>query len=818
MTDPAYQRVKDLFARLVALPPRERHECRGDQALAEQVTRLLANHDPGDDFLSQPALGRDFSVAAAFAEVDRLEAGPWRTMAVLGSGASSIVYRAEHAESGRLAALKVLRPGAADPAAHERFVHEAGVLQQLHHPGIATVLDAGLAELHDAVTPWLAMELVAGPTLRQWAAQRRPGVAEVLAMVARIADAVQYAHEHGVVHNDLKPDNVLVADGHLAKVVDFGLAQSLQHTDPHPGTTAHAAGSLGYVSPERLLRPTHASVGGDVYALGAIAYELLTGRPPLAWHRGLPHAIDHAAHTEAWPLSALQPELGPDLETVVHHALASDPRHRCPSAGFFAAELRRCLAGEPIRSPRPGLWRRFRRLAAQHRTAVAGAVATFVAMLLGITATGLALAKVTAARADEARQRARAEQHLAAATIEQQRAQEVTAFLTDLLRAPLDSVSGERAGLETAFVDAARQLELAAPDSGALQPEICHALGMSLLGFGRYDLAVTQLELALRLHRARAPDDIQNHIRLQLDIGITLLHSGRPTAALHQLGQTAAAIAALPSPSPLVWLRCQFHQALAAHDSGDEALAQRLVDEGLPRLAGIEPERPLVTAFRGLGGRLASARGDHAAAAAIYDACVQASIAHQGAAHPQTFELQNNLALELLMVGEHERGAQVMQQAFDGRRQHFGEDHPETLQSLHNLASLRKRQNRLDEALELTRRVASGRARLLGPTHPKTLATQNNLARLLEQQGDRAGAETMYRDVLAHCEATLPAGHGQTTIVRRNLGAMLQDSGRPDDALPLLRQSLLEARARRGDDHPQVTDLRARLERIEAGR
>jgi len=262
---------------------------------------------------------------------------------VLGAGTFGIVYRASQAD-GPDVALKVLRPGRATPDLTARFLREGATLRQLAHPGIARVLATGVTAMFGDEVPWFAMELVAGQPLDRHVQIVGADARRRVALVADLAAAVAHAHALGVVHNDLKPENVLVTDAGEVKVIDFGLAAFV-------GEAEAGGGTLAYASPERWTQRAGGGVAADVGALGAIAYELLTYRLPLDWRRS------HAEAPEPWPLGALRPELPGDLAAVVHHALATDPRRRCPRAACAGQRTDRRPAGRPRRGacagPRP---------------------------------------------------------------------------------------------------------------------------------------------------------------------------------------------------------------------------------------------------------------------------------------------------------------------------------------------------------------------------------------------------------------------------------------------------------------------------------
>jgi tetratricopeptide (TPR) repeat protein len=818
VNQPAFQRVRELFLEALAAPPDVREamlqqRCRGDERLFAEVSSLLANHQDADDFLAEPALGAQFSVADAFVAGERRTLGPYRLQALLGAGGHGLVYRAEHLETGQVVALKVQRhsSGTTDDGA-ERLGHEAELLRQLRHPAIAACHGVGTAEQDGETLAWLAMELVPGQPIDRFVQQNDVGVRHVVALVVEVANAVQFAHDLGITHNDLSPANVLVtAEGH-PKVVDFGLASGPQA--PFRGATA---GTPGFLAPETKRAATarqpaatpRPTTGQDVYALGALLYQLLSGRTVDERARLWPEERDD----EPWPLEALRPELRGDLCTVVHHALVADPQRRCSSAGQFAADLQRWLRGEPVLAPRPTTWQRARRFAGKHRALVGSLLATFCVLVAGVTSTSLALNAARRARADEQQQRLLAEARLHEAEGARRRAEAVGDYLTGLLRSAAEAPDGERPSLETVLVGAAEQLAAALPDGGSLQSGMCQALGLSLYALGRFELAERQVQRAVELARRESPLDEARHLSLQIDIAVARLHAGRPADALALLQPLRDRLRNADEFASNLRLRCLHNHALATFELAGARAARPLVDEML-RLTETMPANESALEARTVAGRIWSAEGDHRGAIAILEPALQDALAHLPAHHPQSLTLLNNLGLEYLKVGERHRGGELLETAAAGRRLRFGEAHPETLQSLHNLASLRADQDRHEEALALLQQVVDGRSRSIGPNHPKTLVSKNNLARQLESRGDSKAAETLLREVVAAAEAALPSGREQLLVYRYNLARLLLATHRPADALPLVQECLVDAEALRGADHAVTRELATKLAQV----
>ncbi|MBK8096148.1 MAG: protein kinase [Planctomycetes bacterium] len=359
----------ELVARLIA--QHERHA--GALATPPEAGQLPVGFDPWID----PLLGR------------RL--GEFTLLALIGSGGAGRVYEARQQAPERRVAIKVLATQAlAGPAAQSRFRREANVLAALEHPAICRVYAAGAAPVGANMVPYIAMEYVAGKPLDVAAAPLDQ--AARLALFARIADAVHFAHTQGIVHRDLKPANILVVDAGSGlvpepKILDFGIA-----TLSAPGgstVTAHTEagqvlGTPAYASPEQL-----AGSGGDprsdVYALGVMLFELLTGQPPFAANATLAGAVRTASEREAPLLRTVAPGLRGDLEAIVAHALEVDPARRYPGAAALAEDLRRFATGQPVMARRPTIgYRAWRWLLRRRRTVGLASLLVVVAVIAGL--------------------------------------------------------------------------------------------------------------------------------------------------------------------------------------------------------------------------------------------------------------------------------------------------------------------------------------------------------------------------------------------------------------------------------------------------
>jgi WD40 repeat protein len=408
MDDRRYSRLHELFERAREAPPEERAAVLAEASPedAAEVEALLAAERaaPTGDALSEAAIDAQRARLAEVVDAAEVGAalpdrvGPYRIVGRLGVGGMGVVYAAEQSSPRRTVALKVVHPGFASRSREARFRREAELLGRLQHPGIARIYEAGDFDLGHGAQPYFAMELVEGHTLVAHAVLRKLTVPQRLELMAKVADAIEHAHQQGVLHRDLKPDNVLVDRDGQPKVLDFGVARPMDALDSLAMTVTgdgELVGTLAYMAPEQCTGSAD-SVGphSDVYALGVMLYELLTGRTPLRTAGlSLTQAMTMLAREDPPRPSALDPQLAGDVETIVLAALEKEPRRRYPSAAALADDLRRHLQDRPIQARAPSATYRALKFVKRHRSLVA----TLVVLVLGLAGT-LTFAALTASR------------------------------------------------------------------------------------------------------------------------------------------------------------------------------------------------------------------------------------------------------------------------------------------------------------------------------------------------------------------------------------------------------------------------------------
>ncbi len=385
-----HERVKAIFTAALEQPFARRvafvaAQTQGNRDLQRDVLELLLLHRESDDVLDQP---QDPSLAVRLlGERTGDRAGRWWLRRLLGRGGMGVVYLADDAD-GRVAAVKLLARGIITPETRERFRLEAEILGRLSHPGLARILDSGDSATEMGVQrPWIAMEFVEGRPLLDHARECNLTLPQRLELLANVCDAVQHAHVKGVVHRDLKPSNILVrADGQPV-VLDFGVAR-LVSGDERPTElltqTGQMIGTPQYMSPEQVQGvPDAIGPASDVYSLGLIAYQLVSGALPYeASSVSLPRAVALILTTEPEPLGKVSPIYRGALERVVEKALEKQLRDRYPDAGALAKDLRRHLEGRTVSARGPALGRRIARWSRRRKRAAAALGVLLLAGLL----------------------------------------------------------------------------------------------------------------------------------------------------------------------------------------------------------------------------------------------------------------------------------------------------------------------------------------------------------------------------------------------------------------------------------------------------
>ena len=384
-----WQRIEELYHSALELDGNRRaafleQACGGDQSLWLEVASLLAEVQRTDDFLESPAADVAARSLAASCEPDGhshpATIGHYRIIGRIGEGGMGTVYEAEQDEPRRTVALKVIKLGQTTRERLRRFRLESQALARLQHPGIAQIYEASTADTGLGPQPYFAMEFIRGLPLRRYAEARQLDTRQRLALMVKVCEAVHHAHQRGLIHRDIKPGNILVDESGQPKVLDFGVARVTEVDAPEGVERAtmqtgmgELVGTLAYMSPEQVVGdPFEVDTRSDVYSLGVILYELLSGKPPYRLsHLPLPEAVLTIREMEPETLGSIRSEYRGDVETIVRKALEKDKSRRYASAAELSADIQRYLNEEPIGARPPSTAYQLRKFARRHRAGVA---------------------------------------------------------------------------------------------------------------------------------------------------------------------------------------------------------------------------------------------------------------------------------------------------------------------------------------------------------------------------------------------------------------------------------------------------------------
>lgn len=758
-----WEKIQAIFHEALQRPPAERDDyvasaTGGDRALGTRVNELLSAHFADPDFLETP-LEWPERAALDVPSHGHERIGPYQIVRPLGEGGMGVVYLANHStpEFTRSVAIKVVRPGMDTDDVLRRFDTERQILASLNHAHIAQLYDAGATP--DG-RPYFVMEFVDGDRIDEWVTRTRPSLEQRLRLFQQICGAVQYAHQNLVVHRDLKPGNVLVTPDGSAKLVDFGIGRILSDSSAPSGDVTHTQARVltpDYAAPEQFTGSA-LTTAVDVYSLGVLLFELLTGRRPGRERRnGTPVGTDPTSATASRPSDAVRrrEDLSPtdrarraralrgDLDNIVAKAIRDDPARRYGSAAELAADIDRHLAGRTVQARPDSLAYRASTFARRNPWLLATAATVLVASTGFAVTTGIQSARIAR---------------------ERDKAQEVQSFLLETFGASTaegaegDSVSVRQ--LLDGQRDIVSTLYAADPE---MEAEMLSVLAEAYERLGLYDPAA---ELATRALEAS-----------------TALRGGDHPDVAHGL-------------NVMGWI---------VHRRGDSAEGAELLARSVAmwRRLGERDPSGLARALNDLGSVL-DQRGETEQAESVLREALALRQTVDGEYDRGVAVTSSNLAVLLYRQGDHAGADSLGQLALERLRSTVGPDHQRTFVAQSNLATFRWVAGDLEGAAELHEDLLERTTRIQGGDNPRTASAMVTYASLLRAQGRANDAETMLREALQIQEASLDPSHPDIGNTTRILGVILQQSGRPEEGLDYLERATQVNRSAYGPTHPLV--------------
>jgi serine/threonine protein kinase/Tfp pilus assembly protein PilF len=766
---PLAARAKALFDAVSEVPEGDLDEflakhCGDDDELAQRVRQLLSASKEAGSFLEAGAPEMTPEIRHELARLRPEEPGDWvgqyKLLQKIGAGSFGVVWMAEQETPiRRRVALKVIKVGSSDEVI-ARFDQERQALAVMDHPNIAKVLDAGVTPNG---RPHVVMELIRGIPITEYSDSEKLSTAERLRLFIQVCRGVQHAHQKGVVHRDIKPANVLVTvndDVPVPKIIDFGVAKALQQPLGSLPFFTHFEMMIGtplYMSPEQAgLGSLDIDTRSDIYSLGVLLYELLTGRTPfdketltLAATEEMRRIIreeepkkpstqisrltDEALTTAARVRRTVPPKLASlvrgDLDWVVMKALEKDRRRRYETANAFAEDLQRHLECQPVEARPPGTLYRFGRLVRRNRIAFAAAVLVTLCVTAGLT--------VSMVLMKEAR-------------LEAAKSGQVAHLLKDMLHGVGPSVAlGRDTKLLREILDrTAADLERRLQQQPEVEAELRSTLGQIYRQFGEYQQAEAMHRRALLLSRACFGAESLETAQAMQDLGDAVQARGRLPEAEALQRDTAALLEKKLGRDHPALATCLNNLAITLQGQHRWDEAEALHRRALAiRKTGLPATAPDVAISLGNLGNVLYRQGKPAEAEAV--------------------ELQG---LELF-------------------RQHFGEEHLTVASAMDNLANVHQAAGKLTEAEALRRRALGIFRRLLPAGHPELANATENLASVLQQQGQFAEAEDLHRQALAVFRSRPDSQYAALLTTLENLAEQLKRRNREPEADALEREA-----------------------------
>ncbi len=740
-----------------------------------------------------------------------LRIGPYQVLRKLGEGGMGTVYLAARAdqEFKKHVAIKVIRKGMASEEIVSRFRRERQILAALDHPGIAKLFDGGTTE--DGLS-YFVMEYIQGRPLGEYCDSHGLSIRERLLVFRSICSAVQYAHQNLVIHRDIKPANILVTADGSPRLLDFGIAKLLNpdalSLDAPPTATGMHVMTPAYASPEQV-RSDPLTTASDVYSLGVVLYELLTGRRPyelktgshLEVYRvvceeepGRPSTVvtgsDEDSHRVVTSRGAGTPQklnrlLRGDLDNIVMMAMRKEPQRRYGSAQALSEDIGRYLDGYPVAAHKASFTYRAGKYVRLHAGGVSAVAAVFLLLLAFAVTSAVQNARIRR---------------------ERDTADQVTGLLVSLFDVnDPETARGERITAREILDRGARRIEGELKDQPEVRARLLGTIGDIYGKLGLYDQAEPLLGESLRIRKELSAGDDAAVVESLQGIGRVLAGKGRYGEAEKVLrealamqkrlkgeghpdvaGSLAALASVLEEERKLDEAEALLRGALAIHR---KALgnSHHSVATDLSSLALVLTDK----------GRLDEAEKLHREAVAIDRSAL-------GEGHPGFAVDLSNLATALFHKEDLDEAEQLFRQALAINRKALGDEHPTVATGVNNVAVILLSKGKLDEAETLYREALALHRKALGNEHPAVAQDLNNLGLTLHLAGRLDEAETLHREALAIDLAALGEGHPTVAIDRNNLAGVLLEKGRPREAEPLFRSALAINSKVLGEHHPAV--------------
>lgn len=759
----------------------------------------------------------------------------------LGSGASGRVFLAQD-DNHQEVAVKVALGYLSEDQLH-RFQHESQLLAGLSHPNIARLIDSGV--MKDENLPYLIMEYVDGQNILQYCQQKSLEFKQIITLFVQVLDAIQYAHNRGVVHRDIKPENIFVdRNGHV-KLLDFGIALATKDSTQQLTQltkTGEIVGTLAYMSPEQVSAQSGLDTRADVYSLGVVLYQLLSG--------ALPHqlnanqiflAISQIIEDLPARINTYNDKIDADLAAIVHHAIEKKPDQRYQSPRDIKRDLLSWLDGEPISVKDNTLWRSIRHISKKHKALVTGSLLAVIGLI-----TGLIFAISFALKEQQAREIAETNAKTNEKTVE---------FINEIFAsADPENLYGEKLTLLQVINNADTALIGQLNEEYAVESKIRLTIAGVYVGIGQHALAQKQLDKVTTLFSNIAePEQLvtlqYEHAKAQVSIN---LYNDRYQETVEFINQKLSDQRF--NNQDHLQLKSQLAQAYLMLGQLDQAM--QTIDEAIETGGNLEPSDADLLFSRSLKAMIFDKLGQFDEAKKINEEVIAIRKEFFGENHPRTLSVLNNQSAVEDNLGNSSQAREIMKQVINGKQAVLGDAHLSTFVSKTNLLSFYVKHGETEKADGYSKELLAEMNKHIGPLNRYTLVVNNIRAYLLEDLGKLDEAETLYRQTLTNyqnigknsgeellvlqsntamllmkqekykesqemflrlldnVESTISKDHVYYAIFIGNYGELLLKMHEYEEAEPLLKNSYEKIRATFGAEHDRTIKAQKRLDML----
>lgn len=826
MNPERWNRIQSLFEKALELDPSARenflkHECGDDKELFDEVVTLISADEKQHSIFSGSA--GDY-IAHDDANLDGKIFGSYRTIKQIGSGGMGSVYLAERIDGHfeQKVALKIVKPGMNSNEIVRRFEDERQILARLQHPNIARLLDGGIS---DSGLPYFTLEYVEGKPITDYCDENNLTIEERLELFKKVCEAVLYAHQNLVIHRDIKPGNILVQEDGTVKLLDFGIAKVFEDDENQKNLTRTGLRIMTpeYASPEQV-RGEPVSTATDIYSLGLILYQLLTGCPPyevtstsaLEMERIIcltepqkPSSMitkilssldsnqkpspDFISQKRKTTIPKLRKRISGDLDNICLMAIRKEPGRRYSSIAQFITDIDNHLTGLPVIARKSTASYRAKKFIRRHKAGVIVAASAVLIVAILTTVYFIQLA--------EERDKAQ---------LEAEKSKKVSEFLTGIFQLSDPEYSkGESITARELLDNGVKRIENELSDQPEVLANMLGVTGNVYKSLGLYPNALILLQRAYSINDSLLGSRSPETAKSLNDLAGINFAMGEYGPAIEKFNKAIAIRKNIYGEESLETAESKNDLAMVLREEGDYEEAEILLNASLSvRKKFLSSGSPEVAQSMNNLGLLKDDLGKYDEAKKLFEESLKIKEKLYGKIHPSVTETMGNLAFLLRQMGEYDEASKLFNETLEIDKKLFGDIHPAISTDLYNIASITALIGDLNSAEKLYTEVLELDKKLLGEEHPYIALDLNNLAGILSDKGDFEKAEDIYKESLAMNKKIYGDEHPEVATSLSNLGVMYNRWGKLSRAEPLLKSALDMRIKLLGKNHPNtVTSL-----------